>query len=135
MVGLSREGMTMRWMVLGVADSMAVWSCFRIGTKGESREGLTGMKDRLVMDGWVRRFVRSKAWQKAGGCLFAASGSALGAGAIIFISILRLCFVPAEALTIPRTSNSSSKFPESLISPSDLHALVFALFRSFLLLQ
>lgn len=99
-----------------------------IETKHDSREGISGMKDMLVMDGWASRLVRSKAWQKADVCFATESGFALGAGAIT-VSIL-LYFIPRKVLTTPRAGNASSKFTQSLISPSDLHALVLALVRS-----
>lgn len=94
-------------MVLGEALAMAVRSCLRIETKHDSLEGMSGMKDMLVMDGWARRLVRSKAWQKADGCFAAASGSALGAGAMV-VSVL-LYFIPGKVLTTPRAGNASSK--------------------------
>jgi hypothetical protein len=61
MVGLSKDGMTMRWMVFEGLEPIVVWSCFRIAANGDSLEGTSGIKDMLVMAGWVRRFVRSKA--------------------------------------------------------------------------
>ena len=36
------------------------WRLWRIEGKGDSREGKRGIKDMLEMEGWVRRFVRSK---------------------------------------------------------------------------
>ena len=42
-------------------DVISVWSRLRIARNGDSLEGISGMKDMFVIDGWVRRFVRSKA--------------------------------------------------------------------------
>lgn len=60
-MGLSRDGMTIRWIVLAALDVIAVWSRLRMARNGDSFEGISGMKVIFVIDGWVRRFVRSKA--------------------------------------------------------------------------
>lgn len=60
-VGLSKDGMTTRWTVLAGLDVIAVWSRLRMARNGDSFECMRGMKDMFVIDGWVRRFVRSKA--------------------------------------------------------------------------
>jgi hypothetical protein len=60
-VGLSKEGMTMRWMVFGGLEAIAVWSRLRIAGKGESLLGVKGINVMLVMEGWASRLVRSKA--------------------------------------------------------------------------
>lgn len=51
----------MRWIVLAALDIIAVCSRLSIARNGDSFEGMIGMKDMFVIDGWVRRFVRSKA--------------------------------------------------------------------------
>jgi hypothetical protein len=48
-------------MVLAGLEEIAVWRRFRTGRNGDSLEGVMGMKVMFVIDGWVRRFVRSKA--------------------------------------------------------------------------
>lgn len=48
-------------MVLAGLDVMAVLSRLRMAANGDSFEGMRGMNDMFVMDGWVRRLVRSKA--------------------------------------------------------------------------
>lgn len=65
MAGLSREGITMRWIVFGGLEAIAVCSRLCIEIYGDSLEGMTGMKSIDERDGWVRRLVRSNAWQNA----------------------------------------------------------------------
>lgn len=66
-----------------------------MGLKGESLEGMIGMKDIFVMAGWASRLVRSNAWQKAAGCFVCWSPVEAGAGATT-ISIEQLYCKPRE---------------------------------------
>lgn len=50
-VGLSIEGITKRWTVVGELESTAVCSRRRTERNGDSIEGLRGMNDMLVMEG------------------------------------------------------------------------------------
>jgi hypothetical protein len=78
--------MTMRWIVLAALDVihrivipsllnptiyppnasqpehvLQFFHALKVAGNGDSFEGITGMKDMFVIDGWVRRFVRSNA--------------------------------------------------------------------------
>lgn len=59
--GLSKAGTTIRWMVFGGLEDMADWRRLSIAKNRGSLDGAMGMKFMVEMEGWVRRFVRSKA--------------------------------------------------------------------------
>lgn len=67
-MGLSKDGITMRCTVFGGLDAIELWSRLWMEEKNGSLESVNGIKVMLLMDGWVRRFVRSNEWQNAG-CL------------------------------------------------------------------
>lgn len=67
MAGLSREGITIRWMVVVGLEVIEAMSLLCTEENGDSLVGMSGMNSIEEREGCTRRFVRSNAWQNADG--------------------------------------------------------------------